>query len=61
MDKEKDAIQTLLGKRKKLVLRKKKQTWFWYLPFHLHLIAKTLSLENIEKKTEKERELNKAR
>lgn len=60
MDKEKDAIQTLLGKCKKLVLRKKKSRHDFDI-CHLHLIAKTLSLENIEKKTEKEGELNKAR
>jgi len=59
MDKEKDTIQTLLGKHKKLVLRKKNRRDFDIC--HLHLvIAKTLSLENIEKKTEKERELKKA-
>ena len=32
MDKEKGAVQSLLGKHQKLVL-KKKQTWFWHLPF----------------------------
>ena len=59
-DKEKGAIQTLLGKHNKLVLRKKKHRHDFDI-CHLHLIAKTLSLENIEKKTEKERELNKGR
>ena len=59
-DKEKGAIQTLLGKHNKLVLREKKHRHDFDI-CHLHLIAKTLSLENIEKKTEKERELNKAR
>ena len=58
-DKEKGTIQTLLGKHNKLVLRKKNRHDFDIC--YLHLIAKTLSLENIEKKTEKERELNKAR
>ena len=32
-DKEKGTIQTFLGKHNKLVLRKKKQTWFWHLLF----------------------------
>ena len=32
-DEEKGTIQTLLGKHNKLVLRKKKQTWFWHLLF----------------------------
>ena len=56
MDKGKDAIQTLLGKHKKLVLRKK--TGHDFHICHLHLIVKTLSLEN---KKERERELKKAR
>ena len=51
MDKEKGAIQTLLGKHKKLVLRKKNRHDFDIC--HLHLIAKTLSLENIEKRQKK--------
>ena len=52
-DKEKGAIQTLLGKHNKLVLREKKHRHDFDI-CHLHLIAKTLSLEN--KKRERERE-----
>ena len=58
MDKEKDTIQTLLGKRKKLVLRKKNRHDFDIC--HLHLIAKTLSLENKKREREREKELKKA-
>ena len=53
MDKEKDSIQTLLGKHKKISAQKKKNRHDFDI-CHLHLIAKTLSLEN--KKRERERE-----
>ena len=61
MDKEKDAIQTLLGKHKKLGLRKKKNRHDFDI-CHLHLnYCKNIVIGKLKKERERERELKKAR